>query len=130
VAAAPETAPQGKLWRGLGGALGTMAGLHIQYAQREAANDLGRLIGGVIIAAAAMLFVGAAIITGHVAATLYIVQTTTLTMLGAVLAVGGIDLALGMLLAIVARERLKRPMLKQTRHLVRQTVTNLVSDDV
>ncbi len=130
MAAAPEVAdvsPGGhKLLRGLGGALGTMAGLHLQYAQREAADDAGRVFSGVLLAALGVLLVAVALVMGHVGLVVYLHQATKLDLLGSVLAVGAGDLGMGLVLMITARARLKRPVLKQTRDLVRQTVERLV----
>jgi len=106
-----------------------MAGLHLQYAQREAATDAGRLFSGVILGVFGMLLLGAAVAMSHVALVVYLTEATPLRLLGAVLAVGAGDLGLGFLALVSARARLKRPLLKQTRDLVRQTVEQLVGPD-
>lgn len=130
MAAAPEQAASGgKLWRGLGGALGTMAGLHLQYAQREAANDAGRVLSGVLVGVFGALLLAVAVVMSHVALVVYLLQATQLGLLGSVLAVGAGDLGLGLVLLSTARARLKRPVLKQTRDLVRQTVERLVDTE-
>lgn len=107
---------------GLVRALGTVLGVHVQYAQREAKNDVGRIFGGVVILAVATLFVLFAVLFGHVALAYYLAAATKLDMMGAIGVTAAGDLALAVLLLLIARSRLKKPVLQQTRSLVKQTV--------
>lgn len=107
---------------GLVRALGTVLGVHIQYAQREAKSDIGRVIGGVIILLVAAMLVVFALLFGHAALALYVAAKTKLGVMGAVGVVAAGDLALAILLTIVGRSRLNKPVLKETRTLVKRTV--------
>lgn len=107
-------------------ALGTMLGVHIQYAQREAADDLGRVVGAVVLFVAAALFALVALLVGHAALVFYLTKALAMDLLRATLWVFGGDLLVVALLALAGRARMKRPILEQTRTLVRRTVTSIV----
>jgi hypothetical protein len=107
---------------GLARALGAVLGVHIQYAQREAKDDMGRVIGGIALLVTAAVFVVFAILFGHLALAYYLASATKLSMMGAVGVVGAGDLALAIMLVLVGRGRLKKPVLKETRSLVKRTV--------
>ncbi len=107
-------------------AVGTMLGVHIQYAQREAADDMGRVALGVALLLAAMLLVFVAVLVGQAGLVLYLSRAAPgLGYMGAAFAVAAGDLGLATLLALAARSRLRRPILQQTRTLVRQTVSSI-----
>ncbi|MEM9695640.1 MAG: phage holin family protein, partial [Myxococcota bacterium] len=101
------TGTTGSLLRGLGGALGTVAGLHLQYAQREAADDAGRVLSGVGLAAVGALLFAVALGLAHVALVLYLAAATPLAPWGAVLVVAAGDLGLAVVLLLIARLRLR-----------------------
>ena len=107
---------------GLVRALGTVLGVHIQYAQREAKSDIGRVIGGVVILLVAAMLIVFALLFGHAALALYVASKTKLTLMGAVGVVAAGDLALAILLTLVGRSRLNKPVLKETRTLMKRTV--------
>ena len=107
---------------GLVRALGSVLGVHIQYAQREARTDMGRVISGVVLLGIAALFVMLAVLFGHVALAYYLSLATKLDALGAVAVVGAGDLGIAVLLVLIGRARLKKPVLEQTRTLVKRTV--------
>ncbi len=107
---------------GLARALAAVLGVHVQYAQREAKTDIGRIVGGIVILVVAGVFVVFAILFGHLALAYYLAAATALNMMGAVGAVAAGDLALATMLLLLARARLKKPVLAQTRSLLKQTV--------
>ena len=106
-------------------ALGALLGVHVEYARREAATDIGRMVSGVALLAVGVLLLLVAVALLHVAAVLYVEEQTQLNLWGSVLSVGGADVLLALLLMLVGRSRLKRPILVQTRSLVRKTVTSI-----
>lgn len=105
--------------------VGTLLGLHVQHAQREAKGDLGRVLKGVVLVLVGALLAAFALAMGHVAAMLALTELTVLTPWQAAAAVAGGDLLAGVILASAGRAALKRPILKETRLLVRKTVTSL-----
>ena len=105
-------------------AVGTLLGLHVEYAQREVSGDLGRigkgvglLVGGGLLAAIALTFF-------HVGAWCALRDLTRLTAWGSALVVGGVDLLFGLILILAGKGNLKKPMLKETRSLVRKTLNS------
>ena len=124
-AAAEAGSSGGTLFRMLR-ALGTMLGVHIQYAQREARGDLGRVLGAVLVLILGLLMVFIALLFGHVALVVLLRQQTSLDLLRALGVVAGGDLLVGVALLMTARARLRKPILKETRSLVRQTAKSLV----
>jgi len=115
----------GGLASGLIRAAGSLVGVHLQHAQREATGDLGRVITGVALLAAGAVFVVLAVIMGHVAAVYALRQYTILDWLRSTLAVAGADLLLALILLLRGRGLLRRPLLKETRQLVKRTVQAL-----
>jgi uncharacterized membrane protein YqjE len=124
-----ETSPDEQsgagLLHGLMRSLGVLLQAHLQHAQREASTDIGRLVAGVFLIGAAGLFLGLAVMLAELAA---VVATTALLRgdrLGALLIVGAGNLLLTLLLALWARAKLRRPLLRETRELLRRTVSSL-----
>jgi uncharacterized membrane protein len=107
-------------------ALGAMLGVHIQYAQREAADDFGRVAGAVALFVVAALIMLVGLLVAHAAAVFAVREALGASLTRAALYVAGGDLAVVMLLVLAGRARLKRPILAQTRTLVRRTVTSFV----
>ncbi len=107
-------------------ALGAMLGVHIQYAQREAADDFGRVVGAVALFVVAALVMLVALLVAHAGAVFYAREALGISLARAALYVAGGDLALVALFVLAGRARLKRPILEQTRTLVRRTVTSFV----
>ncbi len=107
-------------------ALGTMLGVHIQYAQREAADDLGRVAGALVMFVLAALFALVALLIGHAALVFYLSRALHADLLVSSLWVFGGDVLAVAVLALAGRARIKRPILEQTRTLVRRTVTSMV----
>jgi hypothetical protein len=106
-------------------ALGTMLGLHIQYAQREVKADVGRVLTGVVLLVVALLFLTIGLVFGHIALVSQLVARTSLGPLGAPAVVALGDVVLATILLLAARSRLQKPVLEQTRSLVKRTVSSL-----
>lgn len=121
----PSEPSAASLVTGLVRSLGTLLGLHVQHAQQEACADVARLVGGALLLLFALLTVGGALLFGELALVYYLAERRAVGWLPSLLVVGGADLLLGILLALWARAKLRRPMLEQTRTLLRRTVKSM-----
>jgi hypothetical protein len=99
-------------------------GVHLEYAQREAARDASRLAGGLVLLVCAAAIAGAGAIVLSAAAIVALAQYTRLDWLGAILVVGAADAALAVLLGLAGKSRFKAPIMKETRGLVKRTVSS------
>jgi hypothetical protein len=99
-----------------------MLGVYLQYAQREAAHDASRLLGAVVLLALGLMILGCGLLVGHAALVAYLVDARGLGLLSALGAVAAGDAVLGLALALGGRQCLRRPLLVETRSLVRRTV--------
>ncbi len=106
-------------------AIGILFDVHLQFAQREAKSDLARVMSGVVLLVVGLVFVGFALAVGHVGVVMWLNARRGLPLDSAVLAVLAGDLALATLALLIGRARLRRPFLKETRGLVRKTVSAL-----
>jgi len=97
----------------------------LEYAQREAAQDAGRLLTGVILMVSAAVLCGAGAFALSAASVVALRQYTQLDWLGAILVVSAVDIGLGLLLALVGKSRFKGPILKETRGMVKKTFSSL-----
>ncbi len=109
---------------GLGRAFGSVLDVHVQYAQLEAKNDVGRIVVGVALVGLAGVLLFFALLFGHVALAYRLAALPALGAVGAVGVVAGGDLALALLALLVARSRLNKPVLAQTRSLVKRTLSS------
>jgi hypothetical protein len=107
-------------------ALSILFGVHLQFAQQEAKADLARIFMGIVLLAFALILLFFALAVGHVAAVWYVHDLRQLPWRTSILAVVAGDVTIALLCFIVARMRLKKPILKETRGLVRRTVSALV----
>jgi putative superfamily III holin-X len=108
-------------------ALGALLGVHIQHAKTEAANDLGRILVGVCLMLLGVLVTAMALMLGSYALVLYVDRVSSLDRLQAAIAVGGIDLCVALLFVLMGVRRLRKPVLKETRALVRRTAETLTA---
>lgn len=106
-------------------AIGILFDVHLQFAQREAKSDFARVLSGVVLLGVGLVFVGFALAVGHVGVVLWLHARRALPWETSVLAVLGGDLALAVLALLLGRARLRQPFLKETRGLVRKTVSAL-----
>jgi len=111
---------------GLTKSLATLLGVHLQYAQKEVQSDLARLIWGAALCLVGSLFAATALLVAHAAAVWALeAYVAGLDWLRALLVVAAADLVLGAILALSGVSRLRKPVLKQTRMLLRKTVTSM-----
>ena len=103
-------------------ALSILFGVHLEFAQREAKDDLGRIAAGLMLLVAGALFVLFALGLGELAAVLWVHRARGLPYSSALLVVAATDAALALLCLLVARARLRKPILRETRGLVKRTV--------
>ena len=124
-----ETAPDELggtgLLAGLLRSLGVLLQAHLQYAKREASTDVGRLLGAIVLLLGAGLLLALSAVLGELAAVYAVAHLLQGDWLGALLVVGAANLLLASLLLLWARAKLRRPLLKETRVLLRRTVTSL-----
>jgi hypothetical protein len=106
-------------------AFGILFGVHLQFAQREAKSDLGRILSGFVCVAVAVLLLLCAAGLGHGAAVVWVHDTKHLPWGSSIGVVAGGDALLAVFLLLIGRARLRRPILKETRGLVRRTVSAL-----
>jgi hypothetical protein len=104
---------------------GTLFGVHLEYARAEASRDMGRVLAGALLLLGGALLFGAAALMLSGAAVFALHTYTQLDWLGALLLVGAIDSGLGGLLLVVGRGRLRGPIMKETRGMVKKTVSAL-----
>lgn len=117
--------PSPGLVGGLVRAAGSLLSVHVQHAQREASSDAGRMVGGAVLLVAGAVFVVLAVLVGHGAAIHALQQHTVLDWLQSMLAVAGADLLIALVLLLSGRAKLRGPVMKETRQLVRRTVQSL-----
>jgi hypothetical protein len=98
---------------------------HVEMARHEASRDARRLAGGVLLMGAALLLLAPAALLGHAAAVWWVHDTWPIEWPMAMLAVAVADLACGVPLLVWGRRRLRGPLLKETRGLVRRTASAL-----
>lgn len=109
---------------GLVRATGAVLGFHVRIAQREARGDLSRMVTGAVLVALACLALALAVVGAHVAGVIALATLTTLTWLRAVALVTCLDVLLVILCATLARARLRRPILRETRSMLRDTLAS------
>jgi hypothetical protein len=106
-------------------ALAVLFDVHLEIAQREAKSDLSRMVTGTVLLVFAIVMLGFAFAMLHVAAVIWVHDARALPWMHAVLAVAGGDAVLALFCYVVGRARMKKPILKETRGLVRKTVSAL-----
>ena len=107
-------------------AVGTMLGVHIQYAQQEARGDVSRVVVAALLLLVGAALVGLALLFGQAAVVALIARRTSLGLWRAIAVVAATDAVVGMMLVILGRNRLRKPILKETRLLVKRTAKSLV----
>ena len=110
---------------GLLRSMGVLLQAHLQYAQREASNDVGRLIGAIALLFGGGMLVGLGVVLAELAAVFAVAHLLKGDRIGALLLVAAANLLLAVVLMLWARAKLRRPLLKETRVLLRRTVTSL-----
>jgi len=100
--------------------------VHAQIARQELARDQGRLLRGVIFVLIGSLLLATVIVL------LQVIGVTLLTAAGlslwaAVLAMAAVDAVLGGLLLLLGARALQRPVMPETRSLLRRTLGALTA---
>jgi hypothetical protein len=106
-------------------ALAVLFDVHLEIAQREAKSDLSRMITGIVMLVMAGVLFGFAFAMLHLGAVIWVHESRALSWMHSVLAVAGGDAVLALFCYVVGRARMKKPILKETRGLVRKTVSAL-----
>jgi hypothetical protein len=106
-------------------ALSVLFDVHLEIAQREAKNDLSRMLTGLVLLVMAGVLFGFAVAMLHLAAVFWVHQSRALPWMQSVLVVAGADAVIALLCYAIGRGRMKKPILKETRGLVRKTVSAL-----
>jgi hypothetical protein len=92
-----------------------LASAHASRAKDEAGRDLSRIGSGAVLLAAGALFLMFTLLLADVLAVVLLVERAHLALTMAVLAVAGVNLALGLVCLLIGRARLKKPVLVETR---------------
>ena len=107
-----------------------LMGVHLEVAQAEVKRDATRLVTGVVLIVASVIFFGCMMLAANAAAIVALSEQTNLALWGAILVVGGVDLLLGVVLVLVGKGKLKGPVLTETRTLVKNTVNSETNPEV
>lgn len=121
-----ETAAQGTsmLVRGYR-AFELLFSVHAQVAKREAAADLRRIVTGIVLTAVALAMLGFALILGQACAVMLIQQRLGWDPARSIGAVAGGDVAIALLLLLMARGRFTTPVLPETREMMKKAASVL-----
>lgn len=126
VAAAPEAAggDTGLLVRGYR-AFELLFSVHAKLAQREATEDLRRIVLALVVAAVALALLGFALILGHAAAVLAVERRFQWGYPASIGAVAGADVLVALVLLLRTRAQLSAPVLPETRAMVKKAASVL-----
>ncbi len=97
-----------------------LVSVHAKVARSEASRDLRRIVSGLVLAAVALSLAGFALILGHAAAVLVVQRRLQWDLAPSIGAVAGADVAVALVLLLVARARLSTPVLTETRAMVKK----------
>ena len=114
-----EGEPAGLAMRALR-AIQWLAAAQVATAKREAQRDAARLIAGIALAIGAASLLAAALVLAEVAAVFLVQARFGLSWQSALLTVAGGDAAIAALMYTLARRKLARPVLAETRAMVRR----------
>ena len=106
-------------------ALSVLFDVHLEIAQREAKNDLSRMLTGVVLLVMAGVLLAFAVGMLHLGAVIWVHKARALSWMHSVLAVSTDDMIVALLYYIINRAHMHRPILKETRGLVRKTMSAL-----
>lgn len=99
--------------------------VHAKLARREAADDLRRVLTGVVLALVAAVLLLFALCLAHGAAVLLVQRRLQWDLPASIGAVAGADVAIALLLLLVTRARLSAPVLPETRAMVKKAAAVL-----
>jgi hypothetical protein len=99
----------------------TLLSLHLEVAHKEATADVDRLVSAAVLIVGGGLFFTAALFVAHVVAVVVLVDSTGMSRLASLGVLAAGDVALGALLVLAGKRRMKGPVLKETRALMKRT---------
>ena len=105
----------------------TLASAHLQLAQQEAGRDLTRLVLVLLCLVLALLFGSVAWLAANVLGVVIAVNQLWLTPASAIAVAFGLNGGAALVLVAMARARLQRPVLEETRGLLRKTANSFTS---
>jgi hypothetical protein len=106
----------------------TIVAMHVEVAVREAARDRKRVTGGIALVVFGGVLFALLLVMLQVAAACALHERWARPYSECVLAVGGADLFLGVLLVLLGRGRLRGPVMPETRSMIARTVDALTDD--
>lgn len=99
--------------------------VHAKAAKREATSDLRRILTGIVLVALATSLLGFALILGQACAVMLIQERLGWSASRSIGAVAGGNVAIALILLLIARARLTTPVLAETREMVKKAATVL-----
>ena len=99
--------------------------VHAKTAKREATADLRRILTGIVFVALAISMLGFALILGQACAVMLIRERLDWSLSRSIGAVAGGDVALAVILLLLARARFSTPVLAETRETVAKAISVL-----
>lgn len=99
-------------------AIELLVSAHARLVRLEARNDLGRIVSALVLAAVGLTLLSFALILAHAAAVFAVERRFQWGIPASLGAVAGADVFVAMILLLVARARLARPVLTDTRAMV------------
>lgn len=98
---------------------------HAKIARREASEGAQRILSGLLYLLVALIFAGFALILGHAAAVVAIERRFQWGYAASIGVVAGADVLLTLILLLIARARLSKPVLSETRAMVKKAASVL-----
>jgi hypothetical protein len=105
----------------------SLVSVHLELAKQEVAADRARLVSGLVFVAVGATLLVLVLLLLHAAAVAWCGARFALPLHLAILAVAGVDLALGLVCLLIARSRMRAPLLPKTRGQVQKTLAALTS---
>ena len=106
-------------------ALETLARAHAEHAKKEAERDLSRIISGAILLAIALLLAGAAFVGLQLGAVFALHEFARLAWTYAALIVAGANTSIALIVFLLGRARVSRPVMTETRRTLKQAMVVL-----
>lgn len=103
----------------------SLASAHLQLAQQEASRDLSRVITGTVLLLCAALFAVTGWLTANALAAMFLAAWTSLALIESVAIIFGLNVVLALLFATLGVRKVRRPVLKETRGLLKKTAHSL-----
>jgi uncharacterized membrane protein YqjE len=107
---------------GLGRALLTLLGVHLDHARDEVSSDAQRIVRALLLLAVALVVLVLALLSLQAILIVSLHDALGLSWIAALGAAVGVDVFVMTALVLTARSRLSEPVLVRTRALVRRTI--------